>query len=168
MGSGNGIFSALKISGAGLSAQRTKMNAIASNIANASTTRTDNGKGPYKRKQVVFESTDFLTKLREKKEKNVITMKATSKAHITEDVLKSTVKDPNPGSITATVVEDNSPGRKIYDPSHPDADEEGYVQMPNVNVVTEMMDLMEASRAYEANVTTIQAAKSMAGKALEI
>lgn len=168
MGTGPGIFGALKISGAGLSAQRTKMNAVARNIANASTTRIDDGEGPYRRKQVSFTAKDFLDQLNRKVKDAAVKLQSTRGAHISRHHLEPTIRAENPGSIIAREFEDQSPGRRIYDPTHPDADAEGYVEMPNVSVITEMMDMMAASRAYEANVTAIQSAKRMAGKALEI
>ena len=168
MGTGPGIFGARKISGAGLSAQRAKMNVVARNIANASTTKTDDGEGPYRRKQVSFTAKDFLAQLNRKVKEAAVKLKSTSGSHVTKQRLEPTIRGEDPGSIIVREFEDASPGRRIYDPAHPDADAEGYVEMPNVSVITEMMDMMAASRAYEANVTAIQSAKRMAGKALEI
>lgn len=138
-------FDTMRISASGLSAERLRMDTIASNIANATTTRTENG-GPYKRKIAVFEENlnNELNKKNGSTEKKLYGVKATG------------------------IVEDPSPVRKMYDPSHPDADEEGYVSMPNVNVLNEMADMMASVRTYEANVTVMNAEKSMFGKALEI
>jgi flagellar basal-body rod protein FlgC len=139
------IFKAMRISSSGLSAERLRMDTIASNIANSSTTRTESG-GPYKRKIAVFQESL-------EKQMSFISEK--------QDFLGNGVK-------AVAIVEDSSPFKKIYDPSHPDADSEGFVNMPNVNILNEMVDLIAATRAYEANVTAINAAKNMALKALEI
>ncbi|MCY6353998.1 flagellar basal body rod protein FlgC [Clostridium sp. ZS2-4] len=138
-------FSSMRISASGLSAERLRMDTIASNIANVSTTRGENGQ-PYKRKVAVFEENL-------EKEMN----KATN-----------TYNDKLKGVKAVGIEEDNSPLRKVYDPSHPDADNEGYVLMPNVNVLNEMADMIAASRAYEANVTAMNTEKGMFMKALEI
>ena len=130
-------FSSMQISATGLSAERLRMDTITSNMANASTTRSADGKGPYVRKVAVFqEALDA--------QKDMAGVKA--------------VKIEN----------DKSPLRKVYDPTHPDADANGYVTMPNVNVLNEMADMMVATRSYEANVDTFNALKSMFSKALEI
>jgi flagellar basal-body rod protein FlgC len=123
------------------------MNLISSNLANAATTRTAEG-GPYKRKDAVFTATPL-----EKSFNNALNG-ATSRQVLQVEVSR--------------IVEDQSPPRMQYDPGHPDADPQGYVAMPNVNVVEEMTDMLWATRAYEANVTALQAAKSMALKTLEI
>lgn len=141
----------MAISAAGLRAQRVRMNTIAQNIANAQVTRTEDG-DPYRRKAVLFragEGLDFARTLR-----NVQQM---------EEALSE--------SVTVTkVVEDQSPDAflSVYDPAHPDADEEGFVLFPNINVVEEMVNLIDASRAYEANVTAIQDFKRMAEATLRI
>lgn len=134
------VFNAMNISASGLSAERLRMDVVAGNIANANTTRTEDG-GAYRRKVAVFE----------------------------EHVKKST-KSSNPysGVMASSIVEDDSELELVYNPSHPDADENGYVEMPNVDVLTEMTDLMVATRAYEANVTAMNASKGMYVKALEI
>ncbi len=137
-------FSALRISASGLSAERLRMDTIASNIANVSTTRGEDGK-PYVRKIAVFQ----------------------------ENLNKAMASKKDSGSqflgVKAVgIVEDQSELRRVYDPSHPDADEEGYVLMPNVNILNEMADMIAATRAYEANVNILNNAKSMFSKALEI
>ncbi len=141
------IFSALRISSSGLTAERLRMDVIADNIANAETTRSADGTGPYVRKTVSFkENLD--------KELNNNTGKYEAKQN---------------GVIVDSISKDEvSPLKKVYDPSHPDADAEGYVTMPNVNILNEMVDLISASRAFEANVTAINSEKQMAMKALEI
>jgi flagellar basal-body rod protein FlgC len=144
-----GYLSALDIGASALTAQRLRMDIISQNIANANTTRTDKGT-PYRRKDVVFEErasgapfSDYLTQ----SSKNMIA---------------------GQGVRVAQIVEDSSPFKQVYDPGHPDADENGYVQMPNVDIVTEMVNMISATRAYEANVTSINTTKSLALKALEI
>ena len=132
-------FGTLKISASGLYAQRARMNVIASNMANANTTRTEEG-GPYRRKDVVFTATPFEKEL----------------------------KDGLAGVKVTEVVEDQTPLREVYDPEHPDADENGIVQLPNVNTIEEMVNMMMASRAYEANISTFNISKGMFRKALEI
>lgn len=139
------IFSALRISSSGLSAERLRMDIIADNIANAETTRTPNG-GPYRRKIVSFEEN--------------LTRELDKQTNRYEDKLK--------GVRTKNIHEDQSPLKKVYDPSHPDADQDGYVLMPNVNILNEMVELIAASRSFEANVTAMNAEKQMAMKALEI
>ncbi|MEN6370677.1 MAG: flagellar basal body rod protein FlgC [Armatimonadota bacterium] len=129
-------FSSIDISASGLFAQRTRLDAIANNIANVNTTRTDTG-GPYKKQEVVFRS-------------------------------RTADDGTTAGVDVEEVVESQAPSRMIHDPSNPDANSEGMVAMPNVNIVEEMVDMVSATRAYEANVQAIQAAKSMASKALEL
>lgn len=138
-------FNALRISASGLSAERLRMDTIASNIANATTTRGENGQ-PYRRKIAVFQ--ENLNR---------------------ELNLKTGETEANMLGVKAVgIQEDQSELRRMYDPSHPDADEEGYVTMPNVNILNEMADMIAATRAYEANVTTMNSEKSMFLKALEI
>ncbi len=141
------FFTAMDVSSSALTAERTRMNLISSNLANANSTRTAEG-GPYKRKDAVFAaqpvSEGFSSAL----------SKADRQRLNKVDVVQ--------------VVEDQNPPRLQYDPSHPEADAKGYVAMPNVNVVEEMADMIAATRSYEANVTTMQATKSMALKTLEI
>jgi len=143
-----GIFSSMEISASGLTAQRLRMDVISNNIANVNTTRTEEG-GPYRRQRVVFQE-----------RKRDITFR---------DLLEgSYLKQMGAGVRVVAIEEDPSPFKLVYDPSHPDADDNGYVRMPNVNIVTEMVDMISATRSYEANVTAINAAKSMINKALEI
>ena len=138
-------FDTMSISASGLSAERLRMDTISSNIANANTTRTEEG-GPYIRKVAVFQES-----LQNEMNKETGTIGKISK-----------------GVKAVGVVEDDSELQRIYDPSHPDADEEGYVRMPNVNILNEMVDLIASTRAYEANVTAMNATKSMMLKTLEI
>ncbi len=139
------IFDSLKISSSALRAQQLRLNTISSNLANIETTRTPEG-GPYRKREVVFQSTD------------------TPFAKTLEQSLKGAVQAVEVSEIRTS----NAPPRMVYDPSHPDADADGQVAMPNVNVLDEMVDMTSATRAYEANVTAIKAAKRMALKALEI
>lgn len=141
------FFSSMDISSSALTAERTRMNLISSNLANANSTRTAEG-GPYKRKDAVFASTPAAGSFK--------------------SALQKASQISPMGVEVVQVVEDQNPPRLQYDPSHPDADPQGYVAMPNVNVVEEMADMIAATRTYEANVTAVQAAKSMALKTLEI
>lgn len=141
------LFSSLDISASGLTAQRVRMNVIASNLANAHTTRTPEG-GPYQRRDVVFETTPVSSSF--------------------EDVFRNVLDAPVAEVRVIGIVTDQSEPKTIYSPNHPDADASGYVALPNVNIVEEMVNMLAASRSYEANVTAIQAAKGMALKALEI
>ncbi|NUN69454.1 MAG: flagellar basal body rod protein FlgC [Bacteroidetes bacterium] len=160
------FFNGMNISAHGLSAQRKKMNAIASNIANAETTRTEDG-GPYTRKVVLMSEKDAgaFGGVLQTETYSILT---TDRNHIGT----ASVGTRGPGTATSGVSAeetiDESPFKMVYEPSHPDANEEGYVQMPNVNVVNEMVDMISATRSYEANVTAINAAKTMAKDSLEI
>lgn len=141
----NDVFRGMRISSSGLTAERLRMDTIASNIANATTTRGENGQ-PYIRKIAVFQEN-----LQQELDKTSGTYKTNFK-----------------GVKAVGIEDDKSPLRKVYDPSHPDADKEGYVTMPNVNILNEMADMIASTRAYEANVSSINAQKSMFSKALEI
>jgi flagellar basal-body rod protein FlgC len=160
------VFSALAISAQGMSAQRKRMDAIASNIANVETTRTEEG-GPYRRKVVQFEATSrgFFGSLVRKAS---LALSATHRGHIGGGAVTSTRVPETVPQLEAAEKEDPTGPKMVYDPSHPDANAEGYVAMPNVNIVTEMVNMISASRAYEANVVTVTAAKNMAKDALEI
>jgi flagellar basal-body rod protein FlgC len=139
-----GVYSAMEVSASGLSAERTRMNTIASNLANAHTTRTASG-GAYKRIDPVFEAALL------------------DRTHVGGQAsgAVSTVK-------VARIVEDSRPGQLVYEPGHPDANKQGYVEYPNVNVVEEMVNMLQASRAYEAGVTSIESVKGMAKAAIDI
>jgi flagellar basal-body rod protein FlgC len=161
------MFDALDISASALHAQKIKMDTIASNIANANTTRAADGTiSPYKRKQVVFS-----TVYNEAMNPPDGTL-SSNEVSVNGNVLKTGISYNQNGSANgvkvAGIVEDASPLKKVYDPGHPDADNNGYVSMPNVNIVTEMVDMITASRAYEANVTTIDATKTIFSSALRI
>ncbi len=138
------VFSAMEITASGLNAQRTRMNAIASNLANARTTRTEEG-GPYRRRDPVFEAVPV------------------------EDTRTSDPAQQHARMVrVAEIRADEADPRRMFDPSHPDADEAGYVEMPNVDVVEEMVNMITASRAYEAGITLMQTVKGMGDAALSI
>lgn len=160
------FFKGLNISAHGLSAQRKKMNAIASNIANAETTRTEEG-GPYARKIVMMseKAQDSFSGLLNTQ---TFQLDTTNSGHIGFTEVSMRGNDVRTSGVSANEQIDETPFKMVYDPSHPDADEAGYVSMPNVNVVNEMVDMISATRSYEANVTAINAAKTMAKDSLEI
>ena len=135
------------ISGYGLSAQRFRMNVISSNIANAQTTRTKNGL-PYKRQVAVFKEAQGDNSFK--------------------SVLENKRKKDTGGVEVVGIVEDKSDFKLRYDPGHPDADENGYVKMPNVELITEMVDMITAQRAYEANATAINTSKAMLQNGIDI
>jgi flagellar basal-body rod protein FlgC len=141
------FFDAIHASSSGLSAQRLRMNLISGNLANINTTRTRGG-GPYRRKEAIFAARPL------------------------EESFKKILADRQMKQLSIVMVDriiedSNSPVMK-YDPQHPDADEKGYVAMPNINVMEEMVNMISATRGYEANVTALKAAKDMASRALEI
>lgn len=154
------------ISGYGLSAQRFRINMISSNIANANTTRTDEG-GPYRRREVVFRSVDFQKELNKRLEGEL-------NVHEYEDPLdeelgyRDRIHPSLMSVIVDKVVRDDSEPNMKYEPTHPDANAEGYVAYPNINPVVEMADLIEATRTYQANVTAFQSVKNMANSAIEM
>ena len=148
-----GMFDSMHISASGLSAERLRMDVIAMNLANANTTRGPDGQ-PFRRHEVVFRATDAA-------------VGASGEPGRARDGATGDGRGLK-GVEAVGIVEDASPLRAVYDPQHPDADDNGYVYMPNVNPVTEMVDMMTATRAYEANVTAMNAAKNMALKALDI
>ncbi len=157
------FLSSFDISGYGLSAQRFRINLISSNIANANTTRTSEG-GPYRRREVVFKAIEFDKELNKEIEKDDDFLD--SENPLDEDNLPLKA---NPAIMTVKVdkvVRDDSPFKMKYDPSNPDADKNGYVAYPNINPVIEMADLIEATRAYQANVAAFQSSKSMAQSAI--
>jgi flagellar basal-body rod protein FlgC len=139
-------FGAMDVSASGMTAQSLRMDIISQNIANVNTTRDADG-NVYKRKTVVFAEKDITS---------------------FSDALSIASGTVGNGVKVTQIVEDNSAGREVYDPSHPDANDEGYVTYPNVNTVTEMTNLIDASRSYEANVTAFNATKNMALKGLEV
>lgn len=144
------FLDSLDIAGSGLTATRLRMDIISENIANASTTRTESG-GPYRRQQVVYSSV----------ENQSFQQLLNGNVSHTSNASKGGVK-------VEAIVEDQSEFTPVYNPSHPDADENGYVMMPNVDPIQEMVDMMAATRAYDLNLSAVNAIKSMATKALEI
>lgn len=143
------MFLGIDAAASGLTAERLRMDVISNNIANANTTRTQEG-GAYHRRFVVFEPRE-------------------AGGSSFENFLKKATKTATGEGVRAVRIEsDNEQGPLVYDPGHPDANADGYVERPNVNIVTEMVDMITASRAYEANTTTINAAKAMTMKVLEI
>lgn len=141
-----GLFGSMNIAGSALTAQRLRMDVISGNIANAETTRTNGQRDPYRRQQVVFEP--ILARAQFGGDANT---------------------PPTGGLQVASITRDQAPPREVYDPTHPDADPAtGMVAYPNVDVGTEMTDMLSASRAYEANVTVLNAIKSMAMKSLDL
>ncbi|NLC28086.1 MAG: flagellar basal body rod protein FlgC [Campylobacteraceae bacterium] len=160
-----GYLSDFDISGYGLSAQRFRMNVISSNIANANTTRTAEG-GPYRRKEVVFKAVEFDKALNEELGKTNNFLEYENP--LDENLLRASGKPGIMSVIVDKVVRDDSPFKLKYDPSHPDADAKGYVAYPNINPVIEMADLIEATRAYQANVSAFQSAKTIAQSAIDM
>lgn len=148
------FFNTMNIAATGLTAQRLRMDIIAENIANVNTTRTAEG-GPYRRKTVLFEE-----------------IRDNDPFSITfGNIMGMGTNVPAPQGLGVRVTgirEDDSPGMLSYDPTHPDADELGYVRLPNVNIVEEMVNMISASRSYEANITAMQNARSLTQRTLEI
>jgi flagellar basal-body rod protein FlgC len=142
-----GLFDAINTSASGLTAERLRMDVISDNIANANTTRTEGG-GPYRRKMLIFKPRE-------------------AEQSAFAGILQRKLQVGN-GVRVEKIVEDNSPLKQVYDPSHPDADQQGMVNLPNVNMVAEMVDLIAATRSYEANATALNSAKSMALRALDM
>jgi flagellar basal-body rod protein FlgC len=153
-----GMFDAMEVSASGLTAERMRMDVVAENLANANTTRGVDGQ-PYRRKEVV---------LAERQGEGSFGA-ALAGAMSGGSRRTSSSGTGTPGGVeVAAIAEDQTPLKQVYDPGHPDADANGYVQMPNVDSVAEMVDLISAQRAYEANVTAMQAAKQMFSKTLEL
>jgi len=141
------VFKTMDVIGSALTAEKTRLNAISSNVANANSVRNAEGTGPYKRKDVILESVPLQTEFGE-------VLDQSQNTHVEVRV--------------AEIKEDTQPGKKIYKPEHPYADAEGYVEMPNINPIEEMANMISADRAYQSNVNIFQTTKQMALKALEI
>ncbi len=141
------LFKTMDVAASGMTAQRTRMNVISMNLANANTTRTGAG-GPYRRKTVIFETTPIGVDFQ-------------------RHFQRALTEEPC-GVKVAEVISDLGEFKRVFDPSHPDADQDGYVSLPNVNLVQEMVQMLNANRAYEANAAAVRGAKEMALKALEI
>lgn len=159
-------FSAFNISAEGLSLQRKKMNLIAENIANTSTTKTVDGE-VYKRKTLAVQQKKKETDLVEKN-KSDIKLKTTNQNHIKfpAELKEGLVKGKS--ELIVKEIKNEEPGQLTYMPDHPDADAKGYVLMPNVNIIVEMTDMIAATRSYEANLTALNSSKQMAKDSLEI
>ncbi len=143
------LFSSMRVSASGLEAQTKRMNTISSNLANAETTRTNGpGSGPYKKKDAL--------------------LTAETDRESFDEILSNQLDENVQGVRVQEIVEDRRPPRLVHNPSHPDADQNGNVAMPNVNTVEEMANMISTQRSYEANVTAMNAAKAMAQKSLEI
>ena len=142
------FFSSMRISSSGMNAQQTRMNTISSNIANAETTETEAGDGPYKRQDPIF-------------------MAQPDRENFGE-ILQGKMDENAQGVQVTEIHQDEKPSRMVYNPKHPHANADGYVAMPNINPVEEMANMISAQRSYEANVQALGTAKQMALKALEI
>lgn len=151
------FLSSMNISGSGLTAQQLRLDVIAENISNINTTRMENGEGPYRRKMVVLEADNSRDTFR-----NIL-------ASTQGGMQASTGSLSDTGGVRVNqIIQDESPFKLQYDPSHPDANDEGYVEMPNIDLVKEITDAMAATQAYSANVTAFNTLKTVATKALEI
>ena len=146
------MFGGLEISASGLTAQRMRMDVTSENLANAQTTKGADGQ-PYRRKEVVLQE---------------IPSGGGFGAQLTAAIGSKGGSAPAGGVEVAQIATDPTPGKKTYDPGNPDADKQGYVEMPNVDTVTEMVDLIDSSRAYDANVTAMSATKQMFSKTLDL
>ena len=146
------MFDALDVSATGLTAERLRMDVTAENLANAQTTRGADGQ-PYRRKEVVLSEVSS----------------GGFGSQLAKAMGNGSKSGARPGGVEVTAItQDQTPGKLVYDPGHPDADAKGYVRMPNVDTVAEMVDLISSSRAYEANVTAMNAAKQMFSKTLDL
>ena len=152
-----GFMNTINIVGSGLTAQQLRLDIVAENVTNSQTTRTENGGGAYRRKMVVFEAVSGRDTFRD------------AMARASARAVPNGSSAPTAGGVRVTqIVEDESPLKNVYDPTHPDADENGYLEMPNVDMVKEIADAMAASRAYASNVTAFNTLKSVLSSGLEI
>lgn len=150
------FLSSMNIVASGLTAQQLRLDIVAENVTNSTTTRTENGGGAYRRKMVVFEAQGGRDTFR------------MALARATNGLVSNASASTRGGVRVTQIVEDPSDLRLVYDPTHPDANENGYVEMPNVDMVKEITDAMAATQAYSANVTAFNALKSVVSKGLEI
>ena len=153
-----GFLNSINIVGSGLTAQQLRLDIVSEHVTNSQTTRVENGEGAYRRKMVVFEAVSGRDSFR------------AAMAKAANGLIPNT-EQPSPvaGGVRVTqIVEDQSPMKIVYDPTHPDADEDGYLEMPNVDMVKEIADAMAASRAYASNVTAFNTLKSVISSGLEI
>lgn len=152
------FMNSINIVGSGLTAQQLRLDIVSENVTNSQTTRTENGDGAYRRKVVVFEAVSGRDSFRD------------AMARAANGLVPNTQQPtPNAGGVRVTqIAEDESPMKMVYDPTHPDANEEGYLEMPNVDMVKEIADAMAASRAFASNVTAFNTLKSVIASGLEI
>jgi flagellar basal-body rod protein FlgC len=164
-----GLFSGLDISSSGMRAQRIRQNVISSNLANAETTRTAEG-GPYRRQFTVIEAGTDTKDVRLVNKKVALHGSETEEGHLPmpPENFPRDERFFGKGVSVSEIREDSRPPKLVYDPAHPDADANGYVAMPNINVIQEMTDMISATRAYEANVTAFNATKGMLMQALQM
>ncbi|MBU0472767.1 MAG: flagellar basal body rod protein FlgC [Bacteroidetes bacterium] len=162
----NGSNPGFKISARGLSVQRTRMNLIAENIANAETTRTENGE-PFKRKFITISQNEKVSNGLSQAQ-STLKMQTTNGDHIPFVSPSSSMSGGSNSGLDYQVNEDTSQGELIFMPNHPDANEDGYVQSSNINVIQEMVEMIAASRSYEANLTALDTSKQIAKDSLEI
>ncbi len=159
-------FTAFNVSSKGMGVQKIKMDLIAENLANTSTTKTEDGTA-YKRKTLsISEKKNYMNEVFG--EGSLLKMNKTNPNHINDNLGFEQKGSAYTKELDTDIVKDTTEGEKVYMPDHPDADEEGYVMMPNVNVVTEMVDMIAATRSFEANLTAFNAAKQIAKDSLEI
>ena len=151
------FLNTINIVGSGLTAQQLRLDIVAENVTNSQTTRTENGGGAYRRKIVVFEAVSGRDTFRDVMARTAVR------------AVSNTVAQPTAGGVRVTqILEDDAPMKIIYDPTHPDADENGYLEMPNVDMVKEIADAMAASRAFASNVTAFNTLKSVISSGLDI
>jgi flagellar basal-body rod protein FlgC len=163
------LYGVMRTVSSGLTAQRKKMEAVANNIANSETTRGGDGQ-PYRRKSVVITESTFARTMNLPVVRPTMRLTTTSPSHIREPRLESTLTATTEEPVMESEITEASPEdvKMVYDPQHPDANEKGYVAYPDVNPLEEMVDMMTATRAYEANISAMEAFKTMVEKALQI
>ena len=151
------FLNTINIVGSGLTAQQLRLDVVAENVTNSQTTRTEAGDGAYRRKMVVFQAVSGRDTFRD------------AMARASTRAVSNTASQPSAGGVIVTdIIEDEAPMKIVYDPTHPDADEDGYLEMPNVDMVKEIADAMAASRAYSSNVTAFNTLKTVISSGLEI
>ena len=162
------LFGPMGISAAGLTAQRKRMETIAKNLANAGTTRGDDGE-IYARRRIELTAGEDTPARGAARPAHRVSMVRTSARHLSASAPRGSVDPGSAGTVEAREIEDTFASVvRVFDPHHPDADEGGYVEMPDINTVTEMVDMVAATRAYEANLAAMKAYQSMFNKSLEI
>ena len=153
------FLSSMNIVASGMTAQQLRLDIIAENVTNSQTTRVEEGEGAYRRKMVRFQAVGGRDSFRE----------VMARAAAAGGMVSNSGVNPNAGGVIVTdILEDDSPMKIVYDPTHPDADEEGYLEMPNVDMVKEIADAMAATRAFASNVTAFNTLKSVISSGLEI